>query len=260
MERKLVVFDLDDTLLNDEHTATERTIQILDAVKSMGHIIAFNTARSQMRSADIFDLVKPNFGIYNGGAHIADALGRTVFEAAIDKESCNAILGDIAEVTDRYSVQNADWFYSANNDYDAPDVKYFDFENNEFPTGAYKIIAHCDEPSRLVPIAEKYGLDFVTYFGGPFCRFTKRGVNKASGNRALAELLGINMADVLAFGDDSGDIGMICEAGVGVLMKNAKPDIIESVQGYPNVKVSEYTNGEDGVALFLADYFGISEK
>lgn len=258
MNKKLVVFDLDDTLLNDEHRADEATIRLLNKVKDLGHIIAFNTARSQMRSADIFEVVKPHYGIYNGGAHITDGDGKTVFEADIDKASCNEILREIAKVTDRYSVQNADWFYSANEDYDAPDVKYFDFKNSEFPTGAYKIIAYAEEPSLLEPIAEKYELDFVTYFGGPFCRFTKSGVNKASGNRALANILGVDMKDVIAFGDDKGDLGMICEAGVGVLMKNAKDGIKESVQGLSNVTVSEYTNHECGVARFLADYFCIS--
>ena len=66
------------------------------------------------------------------------------------------------------------------------------------------------------------------------------------------------MADVIAFGDDSGDLGMICEAGVGVLMKNAKAHIIESVKELQNVTVSKYTNHEDGVAEFLAEYLGIS--
>lgn len=257
MNRKLIVFDLDDTLLDDEHQVSERTILVLEDVKARGHVIAFNTARSQMRSLDIFEKVKPHYGIYNGGAHIANENGETVFEADIDKACCNAILKEIATVTDRYSVQNVDWFYSANNDYNAPDVKYFDFEKEEFPTGAYKIIAYSEEPSLLEPIAEKYNLDFVTYFGGPFCRFTKNGVNKASGTRALANILGIDMVDVLAFGDDSGDLGMICDAGVGVLMKNAKPGILESVNGFSNVVVSEYTNHENGVAEFLVDYFSL---
>ena len=258
MNKKLVVFDLDDTLLNDEHKASERTVRLLEKVKAEGHFLAFNTARSEMRSADIFEVVNPDYAIYNGGAHITDADGKTIFEAAIEKDDCNAILKEIARVTDRYSVQNADWFYSANEDYEAPDVKFFDFENEEFPTGAYKIIAHSNEPHLLEPIAEKYDLDFVTYFGGPFCRFTKSGVNKASGSRALAGILGIDMADVIAFGDDSGDLGMICEAGVGVLMKNAKDSIKESVKDLRNVVISQYTNHEDGVAEFLADYLGIA--
>lgn len=257
MKRKLIIFDLDDTLLNSEHTASDLTVRVLNLVREMGHLTAFNTARSKMRSADIFEAVKPDFAIYNGGAHITDSVGKTIYAAEIDKEECNEILQEISRITNRYSVQNEDWFYSANEDYDAPDVKYFDFKNKEFPTGAYKIIAHCEEPDLLLPIAEKYDLDFVTYFGGPFCRFTKSGVNKASGSRALADLLGIDMSDAIAFGDDVGDFDMIREAGVGVLMKNAKPSLIEMASDYKNVAISKYSNDEDGVAKFLAGYFGI---
>jgi hydroxymethylpyrimidine pyrophosphatase-like HAD family hydrolase len=64
------------------------------------------------------------------------------------------------------------------------------------------------------------------------------------------------MCEVIAFGDDVGDFEMISEAGVGVLMKNAKPSLIEEAGKYKNVTVSEYSNDEDGVARFIADYFG----
>ncbi len=257
IRRKLIVFDLDDTLLDSEHKVGEMTLKILSKVREIGHLLAFNTARSKMRSADIFDVVKPDFAIYNGGAHITDSEGKTVYEAEIKKDECNKILSEIALVTDRYSVQNADWFYSANEDYNAPDVKFFDFKNCEFPTGAYKIIAHSDEPQSLEPIAQKYDLDFVTYFGGPFCRFTKKGVTKASGSRALAGILEMDMEDVIAFGDDVGDLDMLYEAGLGVLMKNARPDFAEAVEKQTRIIVSSFTNDEDGVAMFLADYFRI---
>ena len=56
--------------------------------------------------------------------------------------------------------------------------------------------------------------------------------------------------DLLAFGDDLGDLDMIREAGVGVLMKNARPNL----HGQAGI-LSEYTNEEEGVARFLADYF-----
>ena len=257
MKRKLIIFDLDDTLLNHEGKVSDFSKKVLSQVRDGGHLLAFNTARSKMRSADIFDAVRPDFAIYNGGAHITDSEGKTVYEAVIEKDECNKILREIAAVTDRYSVQNADWFYSANEDYEAPDVRYFDFKNCEFPTGAYKIIARSDEPQLLGVIAEKYGLDFITYFGGPFCRFTKKGVTKASGCRALADILGMDMDDVIAFGDDVGDLGMLYEAGLGVLMKNASPDVVGAVEKLTKMIVSKYTNDEDGVAMFLADYFRI---
>ena len=252
MPKKLVIFDLDDTLLNGNSQVGEYTLDVLKKLQEMGHFIAFNTARSQMRSEDIYNVVKPDFAIYNGGAQITDKDGKTIFEAGIDKEICNLLVPELFALTDRFSYQNADWFYSANEDYKAPDVRFFDFKNEEFPTGAYKIIAFSDNPDSLLPVAEKYDLDFITYFGGPFCRFTKKGVTKAFGNRKLAEMLGCSLNDVIAFGDDTGDLGMLKEAGVGVIMKNARDELKSD-----DLVVSNFTNEEDGVARFLAKYFNL---
>ncbi len=256
MSGKLIIFDLDDTLLNCEGAVSDYTLAILERVRAGGNLLVFNTARSKMRSEKIFDLVRPDYGIYNGGAHITDKDGNTIFEKMIEKDVCNAIVSDLFAVTDRFSMQS-DWFYSANEDYNAPDVKFFDFKSCEFPTGAYKIIAFSNDPERLLPIADKYDLDFMSYFGGPFCRFTRRGVTKAYGNRKLAEILCKDPDDIIAFGDDVGDLRMLYEAGVGVLMKNATEQIQKDAKG---ITVSQYTNDEDGVARFLEDYFNLGEN
>lgn len=255
MKEKLIIFDLDDTLFDENGKVGELTLVVLQKAREMGHKIVFNTARSQMRSAEVFDIVKPDYAIYNGGAHITDGEGNAIFESGIDKKTCNALVSEFLTVTERFSMQ-ADWFYTANPDYKAPDVKYFDFKANEFPMGAYKIIAFSNEPEKFLPIAEKYDLDFSTYFGGPFCRFTKKGVTKASGNRELVRQLGLELADVIAFGDDTGDFQMLLEAGVGVLMKNAKDTLLLEAK-VKNVIISDYSNTEEGVARFIAKYLSI---
>ena len=251
MREKIVIFDLDDTLLNNNSQVSEYTLSVLLAAREQGHLLVFNTARSQMRSERIAELIMPDYAIYNGGAQIVDKAGCTIFQSGIDKRVCNAMVPELFALTDRFSMQ-ADWFYSANEDYKAPDVRFFDFKNEEFPFDAYKIIAFSDDPAGLVQLAERFQLDFISYFGGPFCRFTKRGVTKASGNKMLLELLGRDASDVIAFGDDEGDIEMLCEAGVGVLMKNAREELEKD-----GLIVTEYTNDEDGVARFLEKRLGL---
>ena len=71
------------------------------------------------------------------------------------------------------------------------------------------------------------------------------GVNKAA---ALAELcgdLGIQAAEVVAFGDQLNDLPMLSWAGRGVAVANAHPEVIEVAD---EVTAS---NDEDGVALVL---------
>ena len=50
-----------------------------------------------------------------------------------------------------------------------------------------------------------------------------RGVNKGAALAALAERLGIPMAQVMAIGDNDNDVSMLQAAGVGVAMGNATP-------------------------------------
>ena len=81
----------------------------------------------------------------------------------------------------------------------------------------------------------------------------RKDTSKENGNKELMKLLNASLEDAIVFGDDIGDLKMIQEAGVGVLMKNAKNELKEKVKN-----VSKYTNNEDGVARFLTEFFNIN--
>ena len=125
-----------------------------------------------------------------------------------------------------------------------------DCAEEEFSFPAQKIVTELADDAKARSLAEKYNLEFTTYMGGTFRRYNHIGATKALGNRHLMELTGGTLADVIAFGDDLGDMDMLREAGVGVLMKNARPEL----HGQADY-ISEYTNDEDGVAKFLIDWF-----
>ena len=44
---KYIIFDLDDTLLNDRREITPYTLEVLQKLQSMGHKLVYNTARSK---------------------------------------------------------------------------------------------------------------------------------------------------------------------------------------------------------------------
>ena len=70
-------------------------------------------------------------------------------------------------------------------------------------------------------------------------------VNKAFGIARLCEHIGIEQADVVAFGDGLNDIAMLQWAGHGVAMANAHPDVKHAAD---EVTLS---NDEDGVAVVI---------
>lgn len=75
------------------------------------------------------------------------------------------------------------------------------------------------------------------------------GVTKATGLATVAELVGVDATDIVAFGDMPNDIAMLDWAGHGVAMSNAHPDVLaiaDEVTG---------ANHEDGVATVLERWF-----
>jgi Cof subfamily protein (haloacid dehalogenase superfamily) len=71
------------------------------------------------------------------------------------------------------------------------------------------------------------------------------GISKASGVSEIAAPLGITDGEVLAFGDMPNDLPMLVQAGLGVAMGNAHPEVL--------IAADEVTapNTDDGVARVL---------
>jgi hydroxymethylpyrimidine pyrophosphatase-like HAD family hydrolase len=79
-------------------------------------------------------------------------------------------------------------------------------------------------------LARHLGLQGVTYFVGwsAWLDIAPLGVNKASALQNVADDLGVDPADVLAFGDGRNDIEMLRWAGRGVAIGDAPEDVQEA--------------------------------
>lgn len=249
---KYIIFDMDDTLLNDRREITPYTLGILKKVQAMGHKLVCNTARSKSFSQKFLDQIHLDYAILNGGAMIVDKDENVVFRKEVDVLTAREVIRELLQWTDTLSVQTLEDFYSHKGQYALQAALPFDFEKEEFCFPAQKIIASMESAQQAEAIAQKYDLAYTTYLNGNFRRYNHIGATKALGNQNLMKLVGGTLEDVIAFGDDHGDMEMLRQAGVGVLMKNADPDLREE-----GLHISEYTNDEDGVAKFLADWFDI---
>ena len=79
---------------------------------------------------------------------------------------------------------------------------------------------------------------------------THRGVDKGVALRSVAERLGIDVADTIAFGDGGNDVAMLRMAGIGVAMGNANDD----VKRYADMVTTSVD--DDGIANALAKVMG----
>ncbi len=81
--------------------------------------------------------------------------------------------------------------------------------------------------------------------GAPFVEVGPEGVDKGTGLAELCAHLGIDRADVVAFGDELNDLAMLRWAGLGVAMGNACQDAKDAAD---EVTAS---NDDDGIALVV---------
>ena len=100
-----------------------------------------------------------------------------------------------------------------------------------------------DAVARVAPLLPD-GVEVATS-GALFTELTAHGVDKAFGLARLAERLGIDRAEVVAFGDNHNDVPMLRWAGTAVAMANADPVAAE-------VASTRTTHHDrDGVAEFV---------
>ena len=114
-------------------------------------------------------------------------------------------------------------------------------------------------PTKLVTIGDPDALDALEgrmkeRFGGRlfiakslpfFLEFANAGVTKGSGMDFVAEHLGLDTADVVAFGDGENDVELLAWAGYAVAVANAHTRVLEAADFVaPSV-------GEEGVAQVI---------
>lgn len=65
---KMIITDLDQTLLRSDKTVSDYTVKVLNDCKQKGIVVAFATARSESACKRFIDLINPNAVISDGGA------------------------------------------------------------------------------------------------------------------------------------------------------------------------------------------------
>ena len=88
-------------------------------------------------------------------------------------------------------------------------------------------------------------LDSQRFSDGDWYKFTKSGITKEKAILAVCGECQVDVSDIVAFGDDYADIGMLKMCGIGVAMGNAIQEVKDIADDIT------FSNEEDGVAAWL---------
>lgn len=261
MKYKLLVLDVDGTLVNNEREISKRTLATLLKVQQMGVRIVLASGRPTyglMSLAKALEL--GNYGgfiiSYNGCQIINANNGEILFERRINPE--------MLPYLEKKAHKNSFDIFTYHDDTiitDSPENEYIRNEaqlNNldiivedEFSTAIDFAPCKCvlvgDDEQSLISLEEhwKKRLDGAldAFRSEPyFLEVVPSGVNKANTLGVLLEHLGVTREEIIAIGDGVCDVTMLQLAGMGIAMGHSQ-DSVKICADYVTA-----SNEEDGVA------------
>lgn len=249
---KLLLFDLDGTLLQSDKTISQRTLSVLRKCRQEGILIGVSTSRSEQNSLVYLNELMPDILISSGGALVKYGT-EYIYKADFSVAETNAIIdlarsvcGNDCEIT----IDTIDahyWNYKIDPkklDQSWGDSTYTDF--SDFAECALKICVEIFEQDKANELAERLSdCDCIRFSDGYWYQFTKKNVTKENAIIKITEVCGFGTESIIAFGDDFADIGMLELCGLGVAMGNA----IEEIKEKADTVIG--SNDEDGIAVFL---------
>lgn len=264
---RVILTDLDGTLLDSRHEIPERTKAALQRLTARG--VAFAMVSARMPEA-IYPVAEragcPVSVVSYSGALAEGPDGKVLKSTVIPEEPARRVLDTLAARWPE-AVPN---FYAGRRWYvERPDCPFVRLETEV--TGAVpstgtpfsRLLEEGVLPHKLLCMAEdsqceeierELQREFpelnVIRSCGFLLEIMEGSVSKASGVQALLAALGLEKKDAVAFGDSYNDIPMLREAGMGVAMENAP----ETVKAAADAVTA--SNHEEGVWHFLRKAFG----
>jgi len=244
MDIKLLVCDLDDTLISEESGVTKRAIKAITQVKEKGIKVAIATGRMHFSAfpfAKIMDIIEPIIS-YNGALIKNIESDEVILHLPVKYDYAIEVL-QMAKDNDKF-VQ----YYSDKGYYVTQHCKQSDLYGKRTGTRAnetgVELIKSLDfEPTKLLMIgkdgeesetlynlaAKKFkGRLNITRSSDTYIEFNHIDASKGNACDILAKYYGYDLNNVMSIGNGGNDVDMIKRAGFGVAVMNAVPEAREA--------------------------------
>ena len=261
MPIRAIAFDLDDTLLRDDLTVSDYTVDVLRRAADRGIIILPASGRTRDSMFPTVERIGcASAFIACNGADVWSTNRDLLMQELLPVELAHEVASFAQErgvYCQTYSPSR--FYYSIDNEYAVSYAKSSSLEG-EYVGDLTAFIKHpvakllmMDTPER---IADMYA-ESKTIFDGRasltcskphFLECNPLRATKGNALRWCSEHFGFRMDELIAFGDSLNDVSMLEAAGIGVAMGNAREDV--KAMGFPVC----LSNNEDGVARYIDEH------
>lgn len=264
MKYKLIVSDLDGTLLNNKTEISERTLSAIGRYRAAGGLFSFATGRSEESARPFVEkagIIEPVIS-FNGGKIYDYTDGGVLFETFLDagasKNAYKALralgkdvvvyldkrryIGEYTAVIDKYLEKLRHGVYFINN----IDQVFSD----GIPLKKLLVIDPEQEGDLIVSsISPFFTCGFNCVKSDPqFYEILPPGTSKGEALALLAAHFGVGLGETIAIGDHLNDVSMIKTAGLGVAVANAERETLEAANYITG------SNDDDGVAQVIEKF------
>ena len=254
---RLILTDLDDTLLTEDKQITEYTREIFRKCRERGILTGFATARAELPSQKYVDILQPDIRIMDNGG-LVKMNDEIIVQTVMSAETVDGILyqlrqteglGDVTVETEHKFFSNCKNILESY----GPDYAHGIYHDYAEPLhmASYKMTVETKNSEEFYRIVNQYtecrGFGFAMEDWYCICPC---GVTKGNAVEKTAAHLQIPLSQIAAFGDDISDVEMLRCCGYGVAMINGLEAVKEAGR-----YISDYDNDHDGVARFIEEHF-----
>lgn len=263
---KLVISDLDGTLLNSEHELSLYTKNTVKKLVDKGIKFFIATGRHHIDAMDIKDKLglKEAYLISSNGARVHDYEGNLLLEHNHKAKVAEEIIKMPISPKVHLNVYFDDnWYVFSENDrikewVEKTAFKYTKIKREELRYNKILKWYYLGEHEDLVEVKEQidkyWGQEVECLFSLPVClEIMPKGISKG---KAIEEIIlkeGISRRETMAFGDGFNDYDMLSFVHKGLVMENAHDNLKESL---PHLEIIGH-HSKDAVAKYLENHFSL---
>lgn len=255
MDIKLVVCDLDGTLLDKNESLSEEIIQVIHKVEEHGVPVTFATGRLQYMIEEYANAINLKHPVVSCNGAILYHGNEILSENAYQIKPLRGLIerADEMGMTIVYSIKGKEYILRETNwvlQKRAAFNRYHDIyfmTENDWDTMLVDKVNIVDEvrDGRVLELHQfsndLEGSCTISHYGNIGMEIVGMDITKASGLEELSKIMNIPVSQMMAIGDSENDNAMLKSAGLGVAVGNAMPSTKESAD-----YICEQ-NGADGV-------------
>lgn len=260
-----IALDLDNTLLTSDKTISPKTEAVLKQLHTAGKRIVLCTGRP-IKAIQPFlkqlDLEQPtDFAItFNGGLVQQNTTGDVLARNSVTKADIQPLYDyaqaqhfplDVIDLKQVYSLVELGKSPYENFMRGLMPFKDVHFEDLPADDQFGKVVSAYEDVASIQANLPQVVTDkfHVVPSRRNLLEYLPAGTDKSAGLKALLAHFNEDFSNLMAFGDEENDLGMLKAAKVGVAMANAIPKVKAATTD------DTLSNDDDGVAVFLENYF-----